>query len=251
VLPFFSVLYWAFVVLSMPLLFIGVLVVFLATVLFDRRRLAAHLYSCAWATLYVVANPLWRSRVVGREKLPWHGPAVIVANHLSMLDILVLYGLFRPFKWVAKAELFRVPVVGWNLWINDYVRVWRGDRDSVRRMMNHCRAHLARGAPLMLFPEGTRALDGRLQRFKDGAFRLAWDANVPLFPVALVGTYQALPKHGLVMRDRMNAKIEVLDPLQPADFASVDALREATRAAIAAALPPEHRPIERPPAAPS
>lgn len=237
-----SAIYWGYVVVTMPLLYLGALVVFLVTVPFDRRRVALHMYSCAWATLYVVSNPLWRARVHGRSRLPWRGPAVIVANHLSMLDILVLYGLFRPFKWVSKAELFRVPVVGWNMVINDYVRIWRGDRDSVRRMMAHCRAHLSRGTPVLLFPEGTRALDGRLQRFKDGAFRLAYEAKVPLVPVALTGTYEALPKHGLVIRGRMDARVEVLEPLDPAAFESADALRDAARAAIAAALPERHRP---------
>ncbi len=239
-----SALYWAYVVVTMPVLFVGMLVVFVLTVPFDRRRVALHLYSCAWATFYVVSNPLWRERVHGRERLPWRGPAVIVANHLSMLDILVLYGLFRPFKWVSKAELFKVPIVGWNMVINDYVKVRRGDHDSVKRMMAHCRAHLDRGSPVLLFPEGTRAVDGRLQRFKDGAFRLAFDARVPLFPVVVSGTSEALPKHGLVMRQRMDARVEVLEPIDPRSFPSADALREAARAAIAAALPERHRPIE-------
>jgi 1-acyl-sn-glycerol-3-phosphate acyltransferase len=238
----FSVLYWTYCILTMPVLMTGAFVLFLVTWPFDRRRVLLHLYSCGWATLYIVSNPFWRERFFGREKLPWHGPAVIVANHLSLLDILVLYGFFRPFKWVAKGELFRVPIVGWNMVINDYVRVWRGDRDSVRKMMQHCREHLARGAPVLLFPEGTRSLDGRLQRFKDGAFKLAFEAQVPLFPVALSGTYQALPKQGLTIRGAMHARVEVLDPLAPGDYASADALRDAARAAIAAALPPEHRP---------
>jgi len=244
VLRLFSVLYWAYVVVTMPILFLGALVVYLVTLPFDRRRVVLHVYSCAWATFYIVSNPLWRERIHGRSRLRWQGPAVIVANHLSMLDILVLYGLFRPFKWVAKAELFKVPCVGWNMWINDYVPVWRGDRESVRKMMVHCRAHLARGTPLLLFPEGTRALDGRLQRFKDGAFRLAYEAQVPVIPVAITGTFQALPKHGLVMRGRMDARVEVLEPIDPRAFDSSDELREATRAAIAAALPEEHRPFE-------
>ncbi len=237
-----SIAYWIFIVVSMPILFVGAAVVLLLTIAFDRRRVVLHLYSCAWATLYVVANPLWRCRVVGREKLPWRGPAVIVANHLSMLDILVLYGLFRPFKWVSKAELFRVPVVGWNMWLNDYVRVWRGDRESVRKMMAHCRAHLARGTPVLLFPEGTRSPDGRLQRFKDGAFRLAFDAGVPVVPIALTGTFDALPKHGLMMHRGMRAEVRVLDPIDAKAFESSDALREAVRDAIAAALPAANRP---------
>ena len=247
-LRIFSAFYWAFVLLTMPVLFLGALATYLVTFLFDRRLVALHVYSCAWATFYIVSNPLWRERIEGRLRLPWHGPAVIVANHLSMLDILVLYGLFRPFKWVAKGELFRVPVVGWNMVINDYVRVWRGDRESVRQMMVHCRRHLARGSPILLFPEGTRSLDGRIQRFKDGAFRLAFEAKVPVYPVAISGTSEALPKHGLVIRSRMDARVEVLEPLDPAAFADAEELREATRDAIIAALPPVNRPVPAGPA---
>jgi 1-acyl-sn-glycerol-3-phosphate acyltransferase len=242
VLTAFSIAYWAFVVVTMPVLFAGALVVLVVTVAFDRRRIALHLYSCAWATFYVVMNPLWRVRVEGREKLPWRGPAVLVANHLSLLDILVLYGLFRPFKWVAKGELFRVPIVGWNMAINDYVRVWRGDRESVRRMMAHCRRHLARGAPVLVFPEGTRSHDGRLQPFKDGAFRLALDAGCPVVPIAVTGTFAALPKTGMVLRDAMRARVRVLDPISPSDHLSVRALRDAAHAALAQALPEENRP---------
>ncbi len=237
----FSLAYWAFAVVTMPPLFVVAFAIFLATLPFDRRRLVLHLYSCAWGTLYLVANPLWRLQVEGREKLPWRGPAVLVANHLSLLDILALYGLFRPFKWVAKAELFRVPIVGWTLAINDYVRVWRGDTDSVRTMLERCRRHLARGTPVLLFPEGTRSRDGRLQRFKDGAFRLALDAGCPVFPIAVSGTFEALPASGLSIKGAMRATVRVLDPISPADHPSVAALREAARSAIAAALPEENR----------
>ena len=241
-LRLFSIVYWLFFALTLPLLFGVAVLVFLLTAPFDRRRVAVHLWSCAWATFYVVMNPFWRERVTGREKLPWRGPAVLVANHLSMLDILVLYGLFRPFKWVSKAELFRVPFVGWNMWLNDYVAIQRGDRESVRQMMAHCRAHLARGAPVLLFPEGTRSPDGRLRAFKDGAFRLAHEAGVPLVPVVVTGTFDALPKHGHALRQRMRAEVRVLDPLRPGDFDSAEALRDAAHAAIAAALPPQNRP---------
>jgi 1-acyl-sn-glycerol-3-phosphate acyltransferase len=244
VLRAFSVVYWLFVVATMPVLFLGAVLLFLVTAPFDRRRVALHLYSCAWATFYVVANPLWRVTVEGRDKLPWRGPAVLVANHLSMLDILVVYGLFRPFKWVSKAELFRVPVVGWNMWLNDYVPVLRGDRESIREMMDRCRAHLARGSPVMLFPEGTRSRDGRLGSFKDGAFRLALDTGCPVIPLVITGTSDALPKHGLVLRQRMRARVRVLDRIDPVGQLSAEALRDATRAAIVAALPEQNRPAE-------
>lgn len=243
VLRAFSIAYWGFAIATMPVLFLGALLVFVLTFPFDPRRMALHAYSCAWATLYLVANPLWSVRVEGRERLPWRGAAVLVANHLSILDILVLYALFRPFKWVAKAELFRIPIVGWNMALNDYVPIRRGDPESVRRMMDRCRRHLARGTPVLLFPEGTRSPDGRLKAFKDGAFRLAHESGCPVIPLAVTGTAEAIPKHGLVIRRRMKATVRVLAPIAPADHGSADALKAAARAAIAAALPAENRPV--------
>ncbi len=232
----FSIAYWVFVALTMPPFFAGALLLFLLTAAFDRRRVALHLYSCFWASFYVYANPLWRCRVVGREKLPWRGPAIIAANHQSLVDILVLYALYRPFKWVSKAELFRVPFVGWNMTLNGYVSLRRGDRESIRRMWERCKELLRAGVPIVIFPEGTRSPTGRLQAFKDGAFRLAAETGCPLFPVAISGTFETLPKNGLVLRHRMDAVVEVLDPLDPAAYPSFEALKEAARAAIARAL---------------
>ncbi|HZY03742.1 MAG TPA: 1-acyl-sn-glycerol-3-phosphate acyltransferase, partial [Anaeromyxobacteraceae bacterium] len=130
----FSVVYWALVVATMPVFFVGALAVFLASAPFDRRRVALHLYSCFWASFYVYVNPLWRVRVLGRDKLPWRRSAVIVSNHLSLVDILVLYGLYRPFKWVSKEENFKIPFTGWNMTLNGYVRLARGERKSIRDM---------------------------------------------------------------------------------------------------------------------
>jgi 1-acyl-sn-glycerol-3-phosphate acyltransferase len=236
VLPIFSLGYWLFGIITLPILFVVALVIFVVTRPFDRRGLVFHMFSCFWGSFYIYMNPLWRMRIVGRERLPWRGPAVIAANHASLVDILVLYGLYRPFKWVAKASLFRIPVIGWNMWLNGYVSLERGDRESIRSMMEQCQKLLAQGWPILIFPEGTRTETGELQRFKDGAFRLALEAGCPVFPVVVKGTYDTLPKHGIVFRNRMDAHVEVLEPLDPAKFDSVDALRDATRVAIAAAL---------------
>jgi 1-acyl-sn-glycerol-3-phosphate acyltransferase len=234
----FSILYWLFFLASLPPLMVIHLTIFVLTAPFDRRRTLVHLFGCVQGMIYVWANPIWRLRVEGREKLPWHGPAVITANHLSILDILVLYGLFAPFKWVAKGELFRLPFVGWNMRLCDYVPIWRGDRESVRTMMARCRAHLDRGVPVLIFPEGTRSLDGELLAFKEGAFRLACDANCPVYPVAVSGTGDAIPKHGILFRTPMRALVKVLDPIYPSQYGNdPTALKEATRAAIQAALP--------------
>jgi 1-acyl-sn-glycerol-3-phosphate acyltransferase len=235
-LAVFSALYWAFFALTLPVFFAVAVVLRLVTLPFDRRRVVLHLYTCAWASFYVWTNPLWRVRVTGRENLPWRGAAVIVANHLSLADVIVLYGLFRPFKWVSKASVFRVPFLGWNMWLNGYVALVRGNADSVRRMLARCRDLLDLGCPVLLFPEGTRSASGELQPFKDGAFRLALDARVPVIPVAIAGTHESLPKHGIVLRNRMDARVRVLPPIPSEACASVGELRDAARAAIAAAL---------------
>src|SRR5688572_19215440 len=159
----FSLLFWIFLGTSCIPLFFGAALIFAVTFPFDRNRRLLHLYSCAWAQLYFWVNPAWRLRIEGREHLPWHGPAVIVANHQSLGDILVLYGLFRPFKWVSKESVFKVPFIGWNMMLNGYVPLLRGDRRSVTQMMSRCDAWLQRGVPVLMFPEGTRSPDGEVK----------------------------------------------------------------------------------------
>jgi 1-acyl-sn-glycerol-3-phosphate acyltransferase len=235
-LALYSTAYWLFMGVSCALYFAGALLLWLVTLPFDRNRRLLHLYSCLWAQTEFQVNPLWRLRIDGRNKLPWRGPAVIVSNHQSLGDILVLFGLFRPYKWVSKASIFKVPFIGWNMRLNDYVGLVRGDRESIVRMMDTCRKWLSRGVPVLMFPEGTRSPDGQVRDFKDGAFRLAAEQNVPLIPIALTGSADTLPKHGFKVALRSDCRVRVLDPILPADFGnSPERLRDEARARIIAA----------------
>lgn len=229
-----SLAYWALIVLTCPLFFVGAVMIFALTAAFDRRRIVLHLYSSAWASFYVKVNPLWRLRFTGRDRLPWRGGAVLVANHASLIDILVLFGLFRPYKWVSKAENFKLPFIGWNMRLNDYVPIVRGDQASVVAMLEHCGRHLAHGCPVLFFPEGTRSADGRLKAFKDGAFELAVTHGVPVIPIAVHGTGSALPKHGLILEEHVDGRVEVLVPIPCGTDAG--ALRDEARRRIGAAL---------------
>jgi len=229
----FSILFWSFLGLSCVPLFLGALVIFAVTWPFDRNGRVLHLYSCFWAQLYFYVNPFWRLRIEGREQLPWRGPAVIVSNHLSLGDVLVLFGLYRPFKWVSKASVFKVPFVGWNMRLNRYVSLVRGRKDSIVQMMADCVWWLRRGVPVLLFPEGTRSPDGETQAFKDGAFRLAIEEQVPIIPIAIAGTDGILPKHGFILREHANCHVRVLPPISPAPFGTdVERLREHVRQVI-------------------
>lgn len=232
----YSTLYWIFLASSSAVYFVGAALIWAFTRPFDRNRRVLHLYSCFWAQTYFHCNPFWRLRIEGREKLPWRGPAVMVANHQSLGDILVLFGLYRPFKWVSKASVFKVPFIGWNMKLNGYVGLVRGNKDSIAKMMDECHAWLRQGVPVLLFPEGTRSEDGLVKPFKDGAFRLACEANVPLIPIALTGSSDTLPKHGYKVTLRSNCRVRVLEAMHPADFGgSMEQLRDACRERIIAA----------------
>jgi 1-acyl-sn-glycerol-3-phosphate acyltransferase len=178
--------------------------------------------------------PFWRVRIEGRDRIPADRAAVLVANHQSAGDILVLFGIKRHFKWVSKASVFKVPFIGWNMGMNDYVGLVRGDRRSIVTMMKECREHLRRGSSLLFFPEGTRSTDGEIKRFKHGAFSLAAKQHAPVVPVVVDGTIDALPKSGWVFRNgrQLDVTVRILDPIEVAPDVDAAALSEQVRAAM-------------------
>ncbi len=159
---------------------------------FDRNRTLPGRFIRLVAVAVSMTYPPWRLRVAGRW--PEGGPYVVVANHQSMLDILLLSRLPREMKWIAKASLFRVPWVGWMFTLAGDIPVRRGDAESGSGALRRARVYLDRGMSVMIFPEGTRSRTGALQPFKSGAFRLALEARVPVLPVAVSGTAAGLPK---------------------------------------------------------
>ena len=213
--------FWVFVVVSSLLLFPAALLVWALTARVDRRRVLQHRFTCVWASLYTWLNPAWRVTITGREHIRPGITYVMVANHQSLLDILVLFRLFTHFKWVSKVELFKVPCVGWNMTLNGYVPLRRGDPASIARMMRACEDVLAEGSSVMMFPEGTRSADGRLKPFKHGAFTLAQRARVPLLPIVIEGTANALPKRGFVLQGRHAIRVRILPELPVEEFAGL------------------------------
>ncbi len=202
--------FWAFVVVTSILLFPIAVLIWIATVLFDRRLVGLHRFTCFWASIYTWCNPGWPVTITGRETIEPGRTYMLVANHLSLLDILVLFRLFKDFKWVSKVENFRVPVIGWNMTMNRYIPLRRGDRDSVREMMAACRERISEGSSIMMFPEGTRSRDGAMKTFKPGAFELARESQIPVVPIVIRGTHDALPRRGFVLQGRHEISVTVL-----------------------------------------
>ena len=183
-------------------------------------------------------NPLWHIQIEGDAPADPRHPYVVVSNHQSNADIPVISRLPWEMKWVAKAELFEVPVVGQLMRLAGDIAVDRRDSQSRARVLVAARHYLDRRCSVMFFPEGTRSRDGRVRGFATGAFRLAIDAGVPVLPLAVDGTRDALPKHGWKFGNAIEARLRVLPPI-PTDGLGpddADALRERVRQAIIAQI---------------
>ncbi len=189
----------------------------------DPRRWLLHRFSCIWASIVFHSFPPWSLTLHHRQNFDPGGTYVIVSNHQSMVDILLSFMLFRHFKWVSKAEMFRLPLVGWNMWLNDYVALKRGNQTSIRQMYAACERHLKAGSSIFMFPEGTRSETGVMRRFNEGAFHLAKRNGVPILPIAISGSREALPKHSMNFHGHKHMDMYVLPPITPAEYAGLTA----------------------------
>lgn len=180
------------------------------------------------------ASMTWDFDVEGRTP-PDGRPFVVVSNHASLADPVLLSFLPMDMRFVAKEELFHAPLVGWHLRLAGDIPLRRDDRSSAGAMYTACVETLKRGLSVMIFPEGTRSRDGLLGRFRDGAFRVAIAAGAAILPVALHGTADCIDSAG---PHRAHATAQILAPIETAGLRldDVSAVRDRTRATIAAAL---------------
>lgn len=230
---------WSWLVLGVVVIvwFPMVAIVRVVTAPFDRGAYAAGYLFRKLTVVHQRLTPLWRFRVVGEVPPDPRRPYVVVANHESFVDILLISHLPMEMKWLSKAEFFRFPLVGWMMRLARDIPLVRGDRDSAIAALEACRERLDRRVSVMIFPEGTRSKSGELGAFKDGAFSTAVAAGVPILPLAVHGTKTALRKHDWRL-GRSDAEVHIL-PAVPTDgltAADVPALRDRVRDLIAAEL---------------
>src|SRR6476660_3529425 len=206
---------WAWLVLVICILvwFSVMFVVRLLTAPFDRGRYIPGRIFRKIGPVMATLNPLWRFRYSGTMPKNPRRPYVVVSNHESFADILLISHLPWEMKWLSKTELFRIPVMGWEMWLAGDIPVKRGFGPSAVEAMERCRETLRRRVSVMIFPEGTRSKTSELLPFKDGAFRLAIEAGVPILPLAVSGTRTALPKPDWRF-GRSAAEVRVLEPVE-------------------------------------
>jgi 1-acyl-sn-glycerol-3-phosphate acyltransferase len=217
-----SVYFWVELFGISAILFTLAFVIFLFTAPFDRRRFILHKYTCFWSLIILKVNPMWRVTVTGRKKIKPRETYVMVSNHQSGADIIVLFMLWAHFKWIAKKSLFNYPFIGWDMWLNGYIAVDRAKSSSMKKMMEEAGKALKEKNSLMVFPEGTRSKDGRLQNFKTGAFHLALDNKVPIVPIVITGTSKAIRKGGFLINKNFGIRATVLDPIPFAQFSEMN-----------------------------
>ena len=227
---------WVAAVLAVLLGFFYVAAVWLVTAPFDSGRYRAGRAFRQLAVAHVKLNRLWNFETEGEAPDDPRRPYVVVSNHESYADIFLVSHFPWEMKWLSKDTIFRIPVMGWMMRMAKDVPVTRGKRESALRAISLCRDRLRRRVSVMIFPEGTRSPTTELLPFKDGAFHLAIEAQVPILPIAIAGTRDCMAKGSFAFR-RAHARARVLAPIATAGLTLADlpALRERTRETIDAA----------------
>jgi 1-acyl-sn-glycerol-3-phosphate acyltransferase len=183
-------------------------------------------------------------RIEGRERIP-AGACLFVANHTSSADAPAVVGAIpRRVAILLKESLFKWPIAGQAFTLAGFIPVNRGDRDSAISSVEKATASLRRGQSFLIYPEGTRSPDGRLQTFKKGAVVMAIKAEVPIVPVACSGAHKVMRKRSLRIHPG-EILVEFLEPIDASkySFDERDALNDRVHDAMAAGLPPEQRPV--------
>lgn len=210
--PFYSVVLWGGAIfLTLLFSLLDFFVAFPLSLCFDRgTRRRVHQNSIRWARSIIALSPIWRLVVTGREHLRPGKQYIVIANHQSLLDILaVCAALPLNFKFLAKRELFYIPLMGWAMALAGYVPVDRASHKSGREAVQRITRVLKSGVSVLLFPEGTRSPDGKIQAFKMGAFKLAQDNKVEILPIVIDGTGQALPKKSWLIRKKSSFIVSI------------------------------------------
>ncbi len=183
-------------------------------------------------------NPNWNINITGHTDIDDRNPYIMVSNHLSNADIPLISNLPWEMKWVAKKELFDVPVLGWMMrWARD-ISVDREGSNKRMEVFNQAVQFLDYNCSVMFFPEGTRSRDGKLKRFSLGAFDLAIEKGVPILPIVIDGTQECLPKKTWVFTKDVYIKMKVLPPVDTTGLTDEDVmgLMDRVRGEIAAQL---------------
>ena len=183
-----------------------------------------HIIGRWWAKSILRVSGI-KVKTKGLENLAPDKPFVFMCNHQSNFDILVLFSaLPAQFRWIAKAELFKIPFFGQAMRGAGYISIERKNRKKAIQSLKQAAERIRSGVSVMIFPEGTRSLDGNIGEFKKGGFILAYDAGVPIVPIVLNGTWSIMSKDSLRIKSG-NVTFSVLPAVNVVDYSKSDKMK--------------------------
>ncbi|HVA93721.1 MAG TPA: lysophospholipid acyltransferase family protein, partial [Candidatus Dormibacteraeota bacterium] len=185
-----------------------------------------------------------RVRVEGRENIP-AGVCMFAANHTSNADAAAIVGAIpRRLAIFGRKSLFDIPIVGLAFRLAKFVPVDRGNREAALASVKQAIEYMNQGYSFLVYPEGTRSMDGRLQRFKKGAFVMAIEAGVPIVPVICTGAHRVMRKKSLVIHPG-KVTVRFAKPIDAASYTidRRDELARRVHAVIAEELPEDQKPL--------
>ena len=184
---------------------------------FSRNGNTPHLVARAWARSILFVSGI-HVHVNGLENLNVDGSCILMPNHQSNFDIPVLLGCLPiQFRWLAKAELFKIPIFGRGMRGCGYISIDRSNRKSAFQSLAEAAVKIRNGVSVLIFPEGTRSWDGKILPFKKGGFVLSVDAGVPIVPIVIFNTWSIMPKGRLRIRTQ-SVRMDILTPIPTSGF---------------------------------
>ena len=194
-----------------------------------------------WGAFFGVRLAGVRVEIIGRDALDPARAYIFMSNHASNLDPPIQIPLIpRRTSVMVKKELFKTPILGRAMRMGALVPVDRGNREAGIEAVTEAKKVIEQGISMTIYVEGKRSFDGKLLPFKKGPFYLAMECGVPVVPVTIVGTYEAMPKKRFAIKAG-TVKVIFHSPIEPKDFGDRDALMEKVRATIESALPEKYR----------
>lgn len=209
---------WIITVFLTILLFFVELILTIFLFPFDKKRKVNHCQCFWWSNAVIGFNPYWHLQVSGLENIDRHKAYIVVANHQSLADIVVMYKTRMQFKWVAKESLFQIPFIGWCLFLTKHIRLSRGKFGSIKQVYRKAAYWLKNDISVVFFPEGTRSKTGKIGKFQNGAFKLAIQEKKPILPIAINGTREAIPRGSWFFKTKVKSKLTILPPVETEDF---------------------------------
>lgn len=205
----------------------------IVTSYFVRSKDPVHKVAIMWAKMILFASPL-KVTINGLSNVDPSKSYIYMCNHQSNYDIPVLMGCLPvQFRWLAKAELFKIPIFGRGMRSAGYISIDRFNRESAFESISEAAERIKGGVSVMIFPEGTRSIDGKIRPFKKGGFVLAVDARVPIIPVVLHGT-RSIMRKGKLRITPGHVTMNILPPVDTSGYTleSKDELIEQVRTII-------------------